>query len=88
MTVWLYRNVIITTATAKSLKTPHHLLESVGVFKLFTATVSYYLLVNAGNVGGWRSVWLRSDVPASSDQVSSSHEEGCWLSGAIHGERT
>jgi len=46
------------------------------------------LLVNVGNVGGRRSVRLWSHVPATSDQVGSSDEEGCWISGAVHGERT
>ena len=42
----------------------------------------------AGNVGGRRSVRLWSNVPASGDQVGSSDEEGCWVSGAVHGEGT
>jgi len=46
------------------------------------------ILLNVGNVGGWRSVWLWSNVPSSGHQVSSGDEESCWIFGAIHGERT
>jgi len=48
----------------------------------------FCLLMTAGNVGGWRPVRLWSDVPASSDQVGSSDEESCRISGAVHGQRT
>ena len=40
----------------------------------------------SGDVDRWRSVWLWSNVPASSDQVSTSDEEGGRVPRAVHGD--